>query len=991
MSVSFVLPGDELQPLLLVPYLGEGAQNENDREFPTTLGDSVQVAGRLERSAFTSQLTAEELKLREAQRARYKPQNQGFVVRKHEVSSAHQFFPRRIGQIGQGNFTPFAAWNPVQSTAQDKKIDSLISSSRTTQTTPVDVNLRPTTFQPWPDSTDARTNRSNIAQGWKHVRRSIRETETDVVNPLDLDRVSGSENTRNNGLITEQTQVRVEESRRARLEQTKDGKFVQLGRALGSQGKFRRTNPRETASTRYSFAYASKRRNVPQYPSPSLTFDEGSKRREFENSRNHKTSLAENSISAIDTTSPPDIPAARFRSTHKSRKSKSHVSSSPYVGGTLAREDARLNKGFIREKVVQEKDFNDEEIGRIEPKRKKIGRKQSGPPKQIYLPEFITVSNLATFLKVSVEDFGNRLRALGFEATNNDLILDAETAGLIAAEFNYEPFVDTIGSNDLVARPPAVDVSLLPARPPVVTIMGHVDHGKTTLLDWLRKSSVAASEHGGITQHIGAFSVSMPGGRLVTFLDTPGHAAFLSMRQRGANVTDIVILVVAADDSVKPQTIEAIKHAQSAKVPIIVAVSKIDKEEANVERVKHDLARYGVEIEDFGGDTQVVCISGKTGQGMAELEDAAIALADILDMRAETDGQAEGRVLESTRNQGGRIATVLVQRGTITRGDVLVAGLTWAKVRSLRNAAGAQVTAATPGTPVQVDGWKDQPAAGDEVLQAPDEKTAKSVVERRDEAQKTIQMAVDMEAVNEARRLEQEKRELEKRKTREAEAAAAEGGEIVTSASKASAPKLSQPGVKEIYFIIKADVSGSVEAVLNSVSALGNSEICAHVLRSGVGPVTEFDIEHAATAKSHIICFNITVEPKAAHMAEAAGVKIMDHKIIYNLVDDVKAKLSEQLPPIVTQKVLGEAEVAQIFDITIKNNVMMPVAGCKVRNGVSKQFLGTMSALKNVKKNVMEMRKDSDCGMSFEDWTDFRVGDQVQSYEEIVEKRSLSF
>ena len=668
--------------------------------------------------------------------------------------------------------------------------------------------------------------------------------------------------------------------------------------------------------------------------SPSLTFDQGRKQTNLKISRKDNTSSAESSVSAIDTTSPPDIPATRFGSIEPPKKLKIHVSSSPYAGYALPRQNARLNRGFIREKVIPEKDYGDGEIGEIESKRKRSGRKQSGPPKRIYLPEFITVSNLANFLKINVEDFGKKLRALGFEATNNDLILDAETAGLIAAEFNYEPLVDTSGINDLVARPPAVDLSLLPARPPVVTIMGHVDHGKTTLLDWLRKSSVAASEHGGITQHIGAFSVSMPGGRSVTFLDTPGHAAFLSMRQRGANVTDIVILVVAADDSVKPQTVEAIKHAHAAKVPIIVAVSKIDKEEADVERVKHDLARYGVEIEDFGGDTQVVCISGKTGQGMGELEDATIALADILDMRAETDGQAEGRVLESTTNQGGRIATVLVRRGTITRGDVLVAGLTWAKVRSLRNAAGAPVIAATPGTPVQIDGWKDQPTAGDEVLQAPDEKIAKLVVERRDEVQKNIQMAVDMEAVNEARRLEQEKRELEKRKTREAEVAAAGADGNVTSTSEASAPELSQPGIKEINFIIKADVSGSVETVINTVSALGNSEICAQVLRSGVGPVTEFDIEHAATTKSHIICFNITVEPKVAHMAEAAGVKIMDHRIIYKVVDDVKAILSEQLPPNVTQKVLGEAEVSLIFDITTKNNVTMPIAGCKVRNGV---------------------------------------------------------
>lgn len=650
------------------------------------------------------------------------------------------------------------------------------------------------------------------------------------------------------------------------------------------------------------------------------------------------------SLVPLETRSSSAEPSSRHRAKRLGRKSGSPIFNSPYVRGpqsTLRHQNTRYKRRFIRHESYE--DDGDETI-RIERKRKKIADKRLRPPKQICLPEFITVSNLATILKVRVEDFGSKLRALGFEATNNDLILDAETSGLIAAELNFEPVVDTARSNDLVARPPAIDESQLPARPPVVTIMGHVDHGKTTLLDWLRKSSVAASEHGGITQHIGAFSVSMPGGRLITFLDTPGHEAFLSMRQRGANVTDIIILVVAADDSVKPQTVEAIKHAKAAKVPMIVAVSKIDKQEANVERVKHDLARYGIEIEDFGGDTQVVCISGKTGQGMMELEDAVIALADILDMRAETDGQAEGWVVESTTNKGGRIATVLVRRGTIARGDFLVAGLTWAKVRSLRNEVGAQVNAAGPGTPVEIDGWKDQPAAGDEVLQAPDEKTARSVVERRNEIQKSSQMAADMVAVNEVRRLEQEKRELERLKAKDAEvaeaaeAAVARNGRPFTSAFKVPAsvpePEPLQTGVKEVPFVIKADVSGSVEAVLDSISALGNSEVCAHILRSGVGPVTEFDIDHAAVAKGHIICFNVAVEPKTAHIAEAAGLRILDHRIIYNLVDDVKAMLSEHLKPIVTQNVLGEAEVAQIFEINIRNRVMMPIAGCKVRNGV---------------------------------------------------------
>ena len=651
-------------------------------------------------------------------------------------------------------------------------------------------------------------------------------------------------------------------------------------------------------------------------------------------------------------------------------------------------------------------------------KKAKALKKSMAAPTPIYLPEFISVSNLAAVLRVRVEDFIQKMGDLGFGETNNDLILDAETAGLVASEFNFEPIFEQAENPDLLPRPPAEDKSVLPPRPPVVTIMGHVDHGKTTLLDYLRKSSVAASEHGGITQHIGAFSVPMPGGRLVTFLDTPGHEAFLSMRQRGANVTDIVILVVAADDSVKPQTIEAIKHAQTAKVPMIVAVNKIDKEDADAERVKRDLARYGVEVEDYGGDTQAVCVSGKTGQGMEELEDAAVALADILDMRAETDGQAEGWVLEATTKKAGRVATVLVRRGTLRPGDIIVAGTSWARVRSLRNEAGVMLKSAGPGTPVEIDGWREQLAAGDEVLQAPDEQRAKAVVNYRLEAQERTQMATDMAAVNEARRLEQEKREELERAAelaKEASDAAA-----ATDAERQSTP--STPSFQEVFFIIKADVSGSVEAVTNAVSALGNSEVHPHILRTGVGPVTEFDVDHAAVAKGHIISFNTTVDNNIQRTAEAKEVTIMNESIIYRLVDEVKAKLSESLPEIVTQKVLGEAEIAQVFEINTKGRLTVPVAGCRIKNGVVSRsnkirvlrgketiydgiilphyacainsfytdlIQGTLSSLKNVKKDVTEMRKGTECGMGFENWTDFQPGDQVQCYEETSEKRAL--
>ena len=588
---------------------------------------------------------------------------------------------------------------------------------------------------------------------------------------------------------------------------------------------------------------------------------------------------------------------------------------------------------------LEEDDYDDEEDGarmrreqKKEKKKQKIAEKLQGPPTPIYLPEFISVANLAGALRIKIEEFISKMKELGFEETNNDHVLDAETAGLIAAEFNFEHIVEDEEEQDLLPRPPAEDKSLLPPRPPVVTIMGHVDHGKTTLLDWLRKSSVAATEHGGITQHIGAFSVPMPSGRIITFLDTPGHAAFLDMRQRGANVTDIVILVVAADDSVKPQTVEAIKHAQAAKVPMIVAVNKIDKEDADVEKVKQDLARYGVEIEDYGGDTQVVGVSGKTGQGMETLEESAVALADILDMRAETDGQAEGWVLEATTKKAGRVATVLVRRGTLRPGDIIVAGTTWARVRTLHNEAGVVVDSAGPGTPVEIDGWKDQPGAGDEVLQANDEQHARSVTAIRLEAAERTKMATDMNAVNEARRLEQERREAA---DKAAETATAQGVDSPPPTSTVTNNKdTTTPGFKDVPLLLKADVSGSVEAILSSVLALGNNSVRASILRSGVGPISEFDVSHAASAQGHIVAFNLVTEPHIRRAAEASGVRLLEQNIIYRLVDQVQGLLEEHLEPERTKRVLGEAEVAQVFEINVKGRTVVPVAGCRVRNGV---------------------------------------------------------
>lgn len=600
-----------------------------------------------------------------------------------------------------------------------------------------------------------------------------------------------------------------------------------------------------------------------------------------------------------------------------------------------------MPKGKDRDKAKRRQQFartNDEvdadadaSAARAEAKRlKKLERaaEKAAAPTPILLPEYISVSNLAVALKIRLEDFVNKMEELGFEERGHDHILNAENAGLIAQEYNFEPIIERGESEDLKAREPAPDPSILPPRPPVVTIMGHVDHGKTTLLDYLRKSSVAAGEHGGITQHIGAFSVPMPSGKIITFLDTPGHAAFLSMRQRGANVTDIVILVVAADDSVKPQTIEAINHAKAAKVPVIVAINKIDKPDTNIDRVKQDLARHGVDIEDYGGDVQAICVSGKTGQGMPELEEAAVTLSEILDMRAETDGPAEGWVIEASIKSMGKVATVLVRRGTMRPGDFIVAGNTWARIRCLRNEAGMEIEEAGPGTPVQIDGWREQPLAGDEVLQAPDEAKAKSVIDFRLEKVERDKMAQDMEAINESRKAIDEKREREKaEKLAEEEAKAAD--EVLPEKQKS----VKAVAVKEIFFVIKGDVSGSVEAVIDQISGLGTKEVVPHILHSGVGQVSEFDIEHAAAAKGFVINFNTDIQPNIARLAHDAKVTIMDHNIIYRLVDDVKAELSKHLPPLITQRVLGEAEISQVFSITVKGRQQKSVAGCKVRNG----------------------------------------------------------
>lgn len=573
-----------------------------------------------------------------------------------------------------------------------------------------------------------------------------------------------------------------------------------------------------------------------------------------------------------------------------------------------------------------EESFEEKRRRRAERKAAKERNKQQAAeeagPQTMLLPELISVANLGSALGIKTKDFINQMGELGFENITKDNMLTGETAALIAQEYGFEAQVDMGEDEDLKPRPPPEDPSSLPLRPPVVTIMGHVDHGKTTLLDYLRKSSIVEQEHGGITQHIGAFSVNLSSGNPITFLDTPGHAAFLSMRQRGANVTDMVILVVAADDSVKPQTIEALKHARAAKVPMIVAINKVDKESANIDRVKSDLVSHGVEIEEYGGDVQVVCVSGKTGQGMKDLEENILLLAEMLDIRSETDGMAEGWVLESTIKPIGRVATVLVKRGTLRSGDAIVAGSVAARIRTLRNEAGQEIDEAGPGTAVEVLGWKDPPGAGDQVLQAPSEDKAKRAAHYRQELKERH------EAVALQTKQDQDKRDkaTAEEEERERQEAIEEGGDAAVTEAK-------EPGTTIVNFIIKGDVHGSVEACLASVLAIGNNEVRPRVLLSGPGQITEWEVEHAAVSGSRIINFNNAIPGHIRRQAEDAGVKILDHNIIYHMAEDVRDTLSGYLAPTIVTKVLGEIEVLQIFQINTHGRVYKPIAGCKVRNG----------------------------------------------------------
>ncbi|HXS05803.1 MAG TPA: translation initiation factor IF-2 [Rhizomicrobium sp.] len=590
---------------------------------------------------------------------------------------------------------------------------------------------------------------------------------------------------------------------------------------------------------------------------------------------------------------------------------------------------------------------------------------QAGPagPRDIVIPETISVSDLANRMARRAVDVIKVLMKNGMMATPNDVI-DADTAELVAAEYGH--VVKRVAESDVLEglTGTADAEGTLVSRPPVVTVMGHVDHGKTSLLDALRKTDVAAGEAGGITQHIGAYQVQSKSGQKITFLDTPGHAAFTQMRARGAKVTDLVILVVAADDGVMPQTVEAIAHAKAAGVPMIVAVNKIDKGDANPTRVKTELLQHEVQVEDMGGETQAVEVSATKGTNLDKLEEAILLQAEILDLKANPDRSAEGAVIEAKLDKGrGPVATVLVQRGTLKVGDIVVAGSEWGRVRLLQNDRGETVKSAGPSSPVEVLGLSAAPEAGDEMVVVESEARAREVAEYRGRKRR------------EARQASNSRQTLDQLlKTRET-------------------------GEKKLLpLVLKSDVQGSVEAIQGALAKLGTDEVAVQILQAGVGGITESDVILAQASGAGVIGFNVRANNQARDRAKRDGVEIRYYSIIYNVVDDIKAALSGMLAPETREKFLGNAEILEVFAISKVGKV----AGCRVTEGVVRRGAkvrlirdnvviheGELSTLKRFKDEVREVQVGQECGMAFANYQDMQKGDVIECFEVETIQRAL--
>jgi translation initiation factor IF-2 len=583
---------------------------------------------------------------------------------------------------------------------------------------------------------------------------------------------------------------------------------------------------------------------------------------------------------------------------------------------------------------------------------------------EVLVPETISVADLAHKMAVKATEVIKALMKMGSMVTINQ-VLDQETAMIVVEEMGHiaKPApIDTPESYLEVDTGEHKEVELKP-RAPVVTVMGHVDHGKTSLLDSIRRARVAAGEAGGITQHIGAYHVDTPKG-MVTFLDTPGHEAFTAMRARGAKVTDIVILVVAADDGVMPQTKEAIHHAKAAGVPIVVAVNKIDKPEANPERIRQEVSSEGVVPEEWGGDAMFINVSAKTGVGIDNLLDAVLLQAEVLELKAATDSPAKGVVVESRLDKGrGPVATILVQSGTLRRGDVMLAGTAFGRVRAMLDENGKQIDEAGPAIPVEIQGLSDVPGAGEDVLVLPDERKAREIALFRQGKFRDVRLAKQ-------------------------QAAKLEG----------LFEQMGEGEVKSLALILKADVQGSYEGLSHALGKLSTDEVKVNIIHAAVGAVSESDVNLAIASKAVIIGFNVRADAQARKLAEASGVDIRYYNIIYEAVDEVKAALSGLLSPEKKESVLGMAEVRQVFRIS----KVGAVAGCMVTEGLVKRSAhvrvlrdnvvihsGELDSLKRFKEDVKEVKSGYDCGLSIKNFNDIEEGDMLEFFEVVEVARTL--
>lgn len=588
--------------------------------------------------------------------------------------------------------------------------------------------------------------------------------------------------------------------------------------------------------------------------------------------------------------------------------------------------------------------------------------------REVVVPEMITVQELANRMTEKSGDVIKALMNMGTMATINQMI-DADTAELIIDEFGHK--IKRVTEADVEIGLGGEDEDRdedMVARPPVVTIMGHVDHGKTSLLDAFRSTDVVAGEAGGITQHIGAYQIKSSTGQKITFLDTPGHAAFTEMRARGANVTDIVVIVVAANDSIMPQTIEAINHAKAAKVPLIVAINKIDLPDANPMKVKQDLLQHEVVIEEMGGEVLCVEVSAKQRTNLDKLEETILLQAELLDIKANPNRQAQGNVVEAKLEQGrGSVATVLITKGTLNKGDIFVAGSEWGRVRALINDKGKQIKEAVPGQPVEVLGINGTPEAGDSFVVVDNEAKAREVVDYRN------------------------RKKLEKKS---ALAGAGSSLEILMAQAKEEGSRTTMP------IIIKGDVHGSVEALLGSLKKIEeeNEDIAVQALHTGVGGITESDVTLANASGALIVGFNVRANAQARDLAKRDGVDIRYYNIIYNVIDDVKSILAGMLSPLEREEYLGQAEIREVFNVSKVGKV----AGCMVTAGEVKRgshvrllrddvviHEGKLKTLKRFKDEVKEVREGMECGMAFESYDDIKEGDIIECFEVKEEARTV--